>query len=180
MVLAIAHVSELGIEELWVAFGTGKNFRYIPAHEIAKSLGPDKSKALPVLHAFTGCDTVSTFATRGKKTAWDTWNAFDMATEAFMALSKAPKSIPEKVISIVEHFTILLYDRTSSQLNIDQARLELFSKKGRGMESIPPTKDALVQHLKRAVYRGGHCWGQALEVAPNYAISNGLGLDGPK
>ncbi len=94
VVLAIAHVSELGIEELWVAFGTGKNFRYIPAHEIAKSLGPDKSKALPVLHAFTGCDTVSTFATRGKKTAWDTWNAFDMATEAFMALSKAPKSIP--------------------------------------------------------------------------------------
>ncbi len=80
----------------------------------------------------------------------------------------------------MEHFTILLYDRTSSQINIDQARLELFSKKGRGMELIPPTKDALVQHLKRTVYRGGHCWGQALEVAPNYAISNGLELDGPK
>ncbi len=63
--------------------------------------------------------------------------------------------------------TFLLYNHTSSQINIDQARLELFTKKGRGMEQIPPTKDALVQHLKRAVYQGGQCWGQALEVAPN-------------
>ena len=70
-----------------------------------------------------------------------------MATEAFVALSKAPKQIPEEVISIVEHFTILFYDCTGSQVNIDQARLELFIKKGRGMEQIPPTKYAL-QHLK--------------------------------
>ncbi|XP_037640569.1 uncharacterized protein LOC119496950 [Sebastes umbrosus] len=129
----------------------GKNFRYIPAHEIAKSLGPDKSKALPVLHAFTGCDIVSIFATMSKKRAWDTWGANDMATEAFMALSKAPKSIREEVIYIVERFPILLYERTSSQLNIDEVCLELFTKKGRGMEKIPPIKDALVQHLKRAV-----------------------------
>ncbi|XP_074510956.1 uncharacterized protein LOC141779820 [Sebastes fasciatus] len=98
----------------------GKNFRYIPAHEIAKSLGPDKSKALPVLHAFTGCDIVSIFATMSKRRAWDTWGANDMATEAFMALSKAPKSIREEVIYIVERFPILLYERTSSQLNIDE------------------------------------------------------------
>ncbi len=92
----------------------------------------------PVFHAFTGCDTVSAFATRGKKTAWDTWNADDMATEAFMVLSNAPKSIPEEVISIVKCFTILLYHSTSSHLTIDQAHLELFTKKGRGMEQIPP------------------------------------------
>ena len=116
--------------------------------------------------AFTGCDTVSAFATRGKKTAWETWKAFEVATEAFIALSRAPKHIPDEVISIIERFTILLYDRTSSQLDVNLARLELFTKKGKGMEQIPPTKDALVQHLKRAVYQGGHCWGQALEVAP--------------
>ncbi|KAK3893643.1 hypothetical protein Pcinc_002556 [Petrolisthes cinctipes] len=28
------------MDELWIAFGTGKNYRYIPAHEIAASLGP--------------------------------------------------------------------------------------------------------------------------------------------
>ena len=89
---------------------------------------------------FTGCDTVSAFPTKGKKTAWETWKGYDMATEAFVSLSKAPKQIPKEVISIVEHFTILFYDCSGSQVNIDQARLELFTKKGRGMEQIPPTK----------------------------------------
>ena len=45
--------------QLWIAFGTGKHLRYIPAHEIATSLGAEKAQALPMFHAFTGCDTVS-------------------------------------------------------------------------------------------------------------------------
>ena len=53
--------------ELWVAFGTGKSFRFIAAHEIAYTLGPDRCEALPMFHAFTGCDTVSCFGGRGKK-----------------------------------------------------------------------------------------------------------------
>ena len=72
VILAVAAASKLDVQELWVAFGTGKNFRYIPAHEIASSLGPDKSQALPVFHAYMGYDTVSSFNTRGKKTAWET------------------------------------------------------------------------------------------------------------
>lgn len=39
----------------------------IAAHEIASVIGPDKSKALPVCHAYTGCDTVSSFNTKGKE-----------------------------------------------------------------------------------------------------------------
>ena len=61
VILAVALASKLDVQELWVAFGMGKNFRYIPAHEIASSFGPDKSQALPVFHAYTGCDTVSSF-----------------------------------------------------------------------------------------------------------------------
>ena len=32
VVLAIATVQELGMSEIWIAFGTGKVFRYVPAH----------------------------------------------------------------------------------------------------------------------------------------------------
>ncbi|KAK3887602.1 hypothetical protein Pcinc_008306 [Petrolisthes cinctipes] len=39
------------MDELWIDFGTGKNCPYIPAHEIAASLGPQKARALPVFHA---------------------------------------------------------------------------------------------------------------------------------
>ena len=56
--------------EVWVATGTGSHLRYIAGHEISSSLGPEMSKTLPVFHAFTGCDTVSCFAGRGKKTAF--------------------------------------------------------------------------------------------------------------
>ena len=62
IVLAVATVQQIGQIDLWIAFGSGKDFRYIPAHEICASLGPRKSSTLPVFHAFTGCDTVSQFA----------------------------------------------------------------------------------------------------------------------
>ena len=47
----------LDVEQLWIAFGKGKDFRWIPIHDIAKTLGL-KERALPFFHAFTGCDTV--------------------------------------------------------------------------------------------------------------------------
>ena len=67
VVLAVAAAAK---QELWVAFGTGQHFRYVPIHEIAVSLGPQKSQALLIFHAYTGCDTVSSFSTRSKKSAW--------------------------------------------------------------------------------------------------------------
>ena len=54
--------------ELWLAFGTGKSVRYMAANQIAVSLGPEMSCALPIFHALTYCDTVSSFAGHGKKT----------------------------------------------------------------------------------------------------------------
>ena len=58
VVLAVAAVRQLNIDELWIAFGTGKSFRYLPAHHMSNALGPNCCTALPFLHAFSGCDTV--------------------------------------------------------------------------------------------------------------------------
>ena len=70
IVLAVASMQKMqNLSELWMAFGTGKNFRFIPCHTIASSLGEESCKALPFFHAFTGCDTVSAFSGVGKKTA---------------------------------------------------------------------------------------------------------------
>ena len=60
-VLAVAQMQRIPDKELWLAFGTGKQFRYLPIHDIVRSLGPERSLALPVFHALTGCDTVSFF-----------------------------------------------------------------------------------------------------------------------
>ena len=90
LVLAITAVQQLSVDEIWVALASGKSFRYLPAHEMARALGPEKCIALPFLHAFSGCDTVSSFAGRGKKTVWEIWNIFEEVTQAFCTLASTP------------------------------------------------------------------------------------------
>lgn len=162
LVIAVFHMLQ-GEEtlKLWVSFGTGRHHRYIAAHEIASSLGPLRSKALPFFHAFTGCDTTSCFAGRGKKTAMDTWKLYDEVTDAFTSLSSSPSQVTDASLRLLERLVILMYDRTSDRVNINEARKQLFTQRGRSLEMIPPTRGALIQHTKRAAYQAGHVWGQA-------------------
>ncbi|CAH3151254.1 unnamed protein product [Porites lobata] len=166
VVLAVAAAQRHRNTEIWIAFGTGKSFRFLAAHEMARILGPDRCIALPMFHAFTGCDTVSFFGGRGKRTAWDTWRSYNDITLIFVSLANTPESVESSVTSL-ERFVILLYDRTSSLEDINQARKHLFAQKGRSIENIPPTKAALVQHIKRAVYQAGYCWAQATTSSPD-------------
>ena len=92
VVLAVAAAQRHGNTEIWIAFGTGKSFRFLAAHEMARILGPDRCTALPMFHAFTGCDTVSFFGGRGKRTAWDTWRSYNDITSIFVSLTNTPVS----------------------------------------------------------------------------------------
>ena len=87
VVLAIAFFEQLKLSELWIGFGSGKNYRDIPVHSIHSQLGPSKSLALPLFHALTGCDTTSKFLGCGKKTAWTAWNITPALTETMIALT---------------------------------------------------------------------------------------------
>ena len=98
VVLAVAffeELHELGLMELWVSFGISKNKRWIPIHNLTKCLGTEKSKSLLFFHAFSGCDTVSGFRGKGKKSFLNTWNVFPEITETFHKLSQFPVSIEE-------------------------------------------------------------------------------------
>ena len=112
-----------------------------------------------MFHAFTGCDTVSSFLGKGKKSAWQTWIHYDDLTTAFLACSSMSEESQERI----ERFVVLLCDRTSTNSLVNEARKQLFAQKGRPLEAIPPTQAALVQHIRRAIYQGIHCWGQALQ-----------------
>ncbi|KAG0730243.1 hypothetical protein GWK47_028666 [Chionoecetes opilio] len=56
---------------------------------------------------------------------------------------------------MLERFTVVIYDKTSPLVSVNEARKELFCQKNRTMENIPPTQQALLQHTKRAVYQAG-------------------------
>ena len=159
VVLAITSAQRLGINELWIAFGSGKNFRFLPNHKLVTALGPQRCVALPFYHTLTGCDMVSFFGGKSKRTSWNTWKFHDLVTPAFCALAATPSpQCIEQWLPLLERFIVLLYDCTSSLELVNEARKELLTKKGRSIDRLPPTQAALVQHIKRAAYQAGNCW----------------------
>ena len=132
--------------KIWLAFGTGKNFAYFDINSISSALGKQKSLALPVFHSFIGCDTTSTFFGKGKKFAWEAWNCYTEATRAFIYIAKLDTD--SQYFHHLERFTVVLYNKTNNLECVIEARMELFCQRNRPMESIIPTKDALLQHLK--------------------------------
>jgi hypothetical protein len=165
VVLGVALVHKIPLEELWIQFGVGKSQHYIAVHDIAKQLGIEKSLALPMFHALTGCDTTSSFYYCGKNTAWEAWEAYPELTDALLALSEPPCD-PSTIFAIIERFIIIMYDRTSDISCINAARNDMFCAQGRVLDKIPPTKGALEQHVNRAIYQGGYIWGQMLKKCP--------------
>ena len=65
-----------------------------------------------------------------------------------------------------------MYDRNSNSKLVNEARQQLFGRKGGRFESLPPTQDALIQHVKRAAFQSEYCWYKSLETQqnlPNFA-----------
>ena len=91
-------------------------------------------------------------------------NNFSDATDAFVLLSTCPtKQALENTFATVQKFTVLAYDKSSSEAKVDKVRKTEFTQKNKAHDSIPPTEDSLKQHCLRAVYQAGYVWGQALK-----------------
>ena len=73
VMFAVASFSKTVPDQFLFAFGVASNSRYIAVHEIVFTMDPTKCITLQEHHAFIACDTVPSFAGRGKKTTWDIW-----------------------------------------------------------------------------------------------------------
>ena len=111
-----------------------------------------------MFHAFSGCDTTSAFNGKRKKSVWQAWQAFEDVTETFVYLAGHPFQLLDAEdgnFLKIERMTVILYDKTSPLSSVNETRRELFCHKNRAMYKLPPTKDALLQHTRRAVYQAG-------------------------
>ena len=144
---------------IWVSFGTGKSITYYHVNAIYEDLGKEKSLALPVFHSLNGCDTTSALFGRGKKSPWEAWNCFKVVTCAFTYIATHPFTqvgIDDEHFQLLERFIVILYDKARKLQHVDESRKQLFSQKGKTMEQLPPTLDALLlQHLKRVAFEAG-------------------------
>ena len=64
-----------------------------------------------------------------------------------------PNELQEDQINVIEQYVALMYARGSGLGSVNACRRYLFTHKNLSSESLPPTYDALIQHLKRNLSR---------------------------
>ena len=150
---------------------------YTDVSKVASSLGKDVCNALIGLHAFTGCDTVSAFAGRGKIAALKIIKTESKFQEVFNHLGQEWQ-ISSDLIQSIETFTCLMYGCQKEKLptNINEFRYQLFCTKHGELDSyqLPPCADSLKKHIQRANYQAA-IWRRCLERTPGVPRPNGYG-----
>ena len=153
VVLTINIFHELGLSELWVGFGTRTPYKDIPIHHVSQLLGPQRCNVLPLFHAITGCDVVSAMFGIGNKTAWNAWIAYPEVTDTLIAINQVPNSFTLDSLHMrhLELWTVLMYSKNCNAELGNDARKLMFSHSLKCLDSSPPTKNALFQHVMRAL-----------------------------
>ena len=69
----------------------------------------------------------------------------------------------ENEIGVFEELVAFMYDRSTSTNKVNEVHLDLFARKQRPYNGIPPSKAALIEHIKHDIQFGsqtGHNWHQ--------------------
>lgn len=151
------------IKRLWIEMSNDGRKYTAAIHDLFESFS-DISDALPFFHAFTGnYPTTSAFNGIGKKTAWNAWKKFnDMESAVSKLMDKNSLNWNEDSINVLEQFVISMYDSATKYTSLGDCRRVLFSVKNKPIEKIPPTRDALEQHIKRTLLQAS-IWTQCMQ-----------------
>ena len=147
------------LSELW---GT----RFVDISKLAWSLAEGAGDSLIWLHDFTGCDTVSAFASRGKLSGLNLMKRDITYQETFSQVVQSWDVQPQQFEKL-HQFTCRVYVAASSTTEVNDLRYQLFCAKRGEIESssVPPCRDCLFMHLLRANYQAA-IWKCCLHVRP--------------
>ena len=97
--------------DIWIAFGTVQKYTCLHVNAICHYLVRERSAALSIFHCYTGCDTISAFCGKGKKSAWKVWASYPEVTQAF------------NYMAANRHSPLTLYGHTSNFWRAKQSSL---------------------------------------------------------
>ena len=145
--------------------GTEQRTKYVDISRIAEVLGDGVCRALPALHAFTGCDSISSFAGKGKLAALKLVKGNVHFQELFQEIG-VQWTLTEDLLTKVQAFTCKLYSAKDDLGDINELRYKLFCAKKGEVESyqLPPCFDSFKQHAQRACYQAA-VWHRSLEAS---------------
>ncbi|CAG2239892.1 unnamed protein product [Mytilus edulis] len=132
--------------------------RYIPIHELSKSLSPLLANILPAVHALTGCDTTSAIFGFGKKTVFKLIRKFP---SKFTNLQNFDTIDFSTSLSASRELISSLYDPkdkfASSHVDLNKLRVKLATCKDTSLLRLPPSEPAFKEHVLRSIKRKFGC-----------------------
>ena len=108
--------------------GTQNSTRFVEISKLAWSLGDSICDSLIGLHAFTGCDTVSAFASRRKLSALKPMKSDITYLETFSQVGQ-PWGVQPQLSEKVQQFTCRMYVAASRTTEVNDLRCQLFCAK---------------------------------------------------
>lgn len=148
-VLTLGHSKRIKCEVLAFVTGTKDKRRILDIKTMSLKLGEEMTEALMGVHAFSGCDTVSSFAGKGKKTHYELIKQNKDCRTAMQMLGTSFECSDE-LMARVQQYTCLLYGGTGHDVN--KLRFKLFINRSGASQAMPPCKDSLAEHIKRSNY----------------------------
>ena len=133
---------------------TSNRVRVWDLGDIRASEGTDLCKALIGLHAFTGCDSVSALAGKGKASALKILRSNKEVQNTFAEVG-IEWDLSPSLMARLETFTCLWYALKSNTTDVNALRYNMFCSKKGEIEShqLPPCRDCLLLHAQRANYQ---------------------------
>lgn len=167
MMICLGVNSSFSNAKLFLRRGTKSRVRIVDITKLSQSLGKEVSSALPGLHSWTGCDSVSSFAGHGKVKALKLLQVNAKFRDAFISIGDSWDLKPD-VFEVVEEFTCQMYSKNTPTVHVNDLRYEIFSCKKGSVESgqLPPCRDTLLQHTLRSNYQAA-IWKRSLENLPD-------------
>ena len=180
LILLVYHVHHMPNNPLvWMEAGLSSTNtrRFINVSQMVTALNPTLIKALPGLHAFTGCDVTAAFMNKGKCRPLEILMKNDEHAEMFCQLG-LDSHVTQNMINGLEKCVCALYGKSHME-NVDDVRYAFFQQryapkknddpfekiKGVNPSSMLPCNAVLVNKIKRSNYVA-YVWTKATIVNP--------------
>ena len=171
-ILCIAFCKDISVP-MYQKSGTDTRTTFVDIRAAAAALGVNMCRSLVGLHSFTGCDSTSAFAGKGKLSALKLLRRNQLYSDLFSELG-VEWSVSSELFQKLQEFVCVWYGTKSTDIN--KSRYQLFCIKKGEIESyqLPPCADSLFKHVLRANYQAA-VWKRSLEPQPDIPSPLGLG-----
>lgn len=127
----------------------------VPIHQLCEVLPNSLLSCLPVVHCVTGCDTVSYFYGKGKKSAMkavERWNLYEDIRNVIVRLRcDDAHAVLEEFTSACRKVVVAMYGKDPGDFrSLNDLRIHLYPRK-RELKYLPPTDDAFSFHAMRSL-----------------------------